>query len=113
VQSTVLIDHNDHASNPFLHTYHPDHDNLVADFASGQPVGRESYTINRVIKLTFDTSGNDFNSLTRSSKRLSGIYEETLTLIGLAANPANEKSYAMKGVFAINRISDIATLTTQ
>lgn len=113
VQSTVLIDHNDHASNPFLHTYHPDHDNLVADFASGQPVGRESYTINRVIKLTFNTSGNDFNSLTRSSKRLSGIYEETLTLIGLAANPANEKSYAMKGVFAINRISDIATLTTQ
>jgi len=113
VQSTVLIDHNDHASNPFLHTYHPDHDNLVADFASGQPVGRESYSIKRDIKLTFNTSGNDFKSLTRSSKRLSGIYEETLTLIGLAANPANEKSYAMKGVFVINRISDIATLTTQ
>ena len=113
VQSTVEINHNDHESNPFLHTYHPDHDNLVADFASVQPVGRESYTINRVIKLTFDTSGNDFNSLTRSGKRLSGIYEETLTLIGLAANPANEKSYAMKGVFVINRISDIATLTTQ
>jgi len=113
VQSTVEINHNDHESNPFLHTYHPDHDNLVADFASGQPVGRESYTINRVIKLTFNTSGNDFNSLTRSGKQLSGIYEETLTLIGLAANPANEKSYAMKGVFVINRISDIATLTTQ
>ena len=114
VQSTVLIDHNDHASNPFLHTYHPDHDNLVADFASGQPVGRESYSIERVIKLTFNTSGNDFKSLTRSSKRLSGIYEETLTLIGLAgAGPVNEKSYAMKGVFVINRISDIATLTTQ
>ena len=114
VQSTVLIDHNDHASNPFLHTYHPDHDNLVADFASGQPVGRESYSIERDIKLTFNTSGNDFNSLTRSSKRLSGIYEETLTLIGLAgAGPVNEKSYAMKGVFVINRISDIATLTTQ
>ena len=114
VQSTVLIDHNDHASNPFLHTYHPDHDNLVADFASGQPVGRESYSIKRDIKLTFNTSGNDFNSLTRSSKRLSGIYEETLTLIGLAgAGPVNEKSYAMKGVFVINRISDIATLTTQ
>ena len=114
VQSTVLIDHNDHASNPFLHTYHPDHDNLVADFASGQPVGRESYSIKRDIKLTFNTSGNDFKSLTRSSKRLSGIYEETLTLIGLAgAGPVNEKSYAMKGVFVINRISDIATLTTQ
>ena len=114
VQSTVLIDHNDHASNPFLHTYHPDHDNLVADFASGQPVGRESYSIERDIKLTFNISGNDFNSLTRSSKRLSGIYEETLTLIGLAgAGPVNEKSYAMKGVFVINRISDIATLTTQ
>jgi hypothetical protein len=114
VQSTVQINHNDHESNPFLHTYHPDHDNLVADFASGQPVGRESYSIERDIKLTFNTSGNDFNSLTRSSKRLSGIYEETLTLIGLAgAGPVNEKSYAMKGVFVINRISDITTLTTQ
>ena len=114
VLATVLIDHNDHASNPFLHTYHPDHDNLGADFASGEPVGSESYTIKRDIKLTFNTSGNDFNSLTRSSKRLSGIYEETLTLIGLAATPpVNEKEYAMKGVFVINRISDIATLTTQ
>ena len=114
VQSTVQINHNDHESNPFLHTYHPDHDHLVADFASGQPVGRESYSIERDIKLTFNISGNDFNSLTRSSKRLSGIYEETLTLIGLAgAGPVNEKSYAMKGVFVINRISDIATLTTQ
>ena len=113
VLATVEIDHNDHASNPFLHTYHPDHDNLVADFASGQPVGRESYSIKRDIKLTFNTSGNDFKSLTRSSKRLSGIYEETLTLIGLAAATPNEKSYSMKGVFVINRISDIATLTTQ
>jgi hypothetical protein len=116
VQSTVpvQIDHNDHESNPFLHTYHPDHDNLVADFASVQPVGSESYSIKRDIKLTFNTSGNDFNSLTRSGKRLSGIYEETLTLVGLAgAAPVNEKSYSMKGVFVINRVSDIATLTTQ
>ena len=75
---------------------------------------RVSNVASKYIKLTFNTSGNDFNSLTRSSKRLSGIYEETLTLIGLAATPpVNEKEYAMKGVFVINRISDIATLTTQ
>ena len=28
----------DHVANPFLHTYHPDHDNLNADFDATSPV---------------------------------------------------------------------------
>jgi hypothetical protein len=45
---------------------------------------------------------------------LTGTYEETMTLFGLATSgAANEKSYAMKGAFVLNRISGIATLETE
>ena len=55
-----------------------------------------------------------FASLTRTGRQLLGTYEETMTLFGLATSgAANEKSYAMKGAFALNRISDIATLETE
>ena len=56
---TVAVDvgYNDQTSNPFVHTYHPDHDNLTADFKTVQPVGRESYRIRREITLTFETAG--------------------------------------------------------
>ena len=32
--TTVTLSYNDQASNPFLHTYHPDHDNLDATFST-------------------------------------------------------------------------------
>ncbi|MDA7624801.1 hypothetical protein N8697_01385 [bacterium] len=114
VSVSVDIGYNDQASNPFVHTYHPDHDNLAADFKATQPVGRESYRIKRDIKLTFEPPGSGFVSLTRTGRQLIGTYEETLTLYGLATSgAANEKSYAMKGAIVLNRISDIATLETE
>ncbi|MBC8244360.1 MAG: hypothetical protein H8E20_08205 [Verrucomicrobia bacterium] len=112
--TTVEIGHGDRGSNPFLHAYHPDHDNLSADFKTTQPVGRESYRIKREIQLTFTPPGNGFGERTRTGKRLAGTYEETMTLYGQASDgAANEKSYAMKGAFVLNRISDIATLTME
>src|SRR5690606_18393096 len=42
-------------TNPFLHTYHPDHDNLDARFESVLPEGEESYTIRRAIRLEFQS----------------------------------------------------------
>ena len=33
VTVTVPIDYRDQSSNPFLHTYHPDHDNLDPTFS--------------------------------------------------------------------------------
>jgi hypothetical protein len=111
---TVDVGYNDQASNPFVHTYHPDHDNLAVDFKTVQPVGRESYRIRREITLTFEPPGSGFASLTRTGRRLFGAYEETMTLFGLATSgAANEKSYAMKGSFTLNRISDTATLTIE
>ena len=47
-------------------------------------------------------------------RQLVGNYEETMTLYGLVGDSQpNEKRFAMKGEFVINRISDIATLTME
>ena len=44
---SVKTDYNDQSSNPFLHTYHPDHDNLDAKFKNELNQGNESWGINR------------------------------------------------------------------
>ena len=69
----------------------------------------------RKIRITGgEPPGRGFASLTRTGRQLLGTYEETMTLFGLATSgAANEKSYAMKGAFVLNRISDIATLETE
>ncbi len=111
---TVEVDYNDHGSNPFLHTYHPDHDNLSVDFKTLAPVGSESYRIKRQITLTFSSPSTNFSGLTSGGRQLVGDYEETMTLYGLVGDSQpNEKRFAMKGEFVINRISDIATLTME
>jgi hypothetical protein len=49
---------NDHASNPFLRTYHPDHDNLDATFKQELPQGSESYTdLTRETALSVTATG--------------------------------------------------------
>lgn len=112
----VSLAFDDQESNPFLHTYHPDHDNLDPTFQTPLPQGQESYGIERSIVLSL--AGNptaDFQSLT--SAALSGAYHETIKLFGLR-NAASDGStttatgsYSIDGVFSLNRISTISTLT--
>jgi len=63
--TTVALPYGDQASNPFLHTYHPDHDNLDSSFKNQQPVGVESYDIGRQITMSITSPGGDFDSVTR------------------------------------------------
>ncbi|MCI0534482.1 MAG: hypothetical protein L0Z50_04575 [Verrucomicrobiales bacterium] len=105
---TLNESYDDQSSNPFLHTYHPDHDNLDAKFATVLAQGAESYGARRQITLNFTGGGTDFNSLTRSGSQLSGDYVETLTFLG-KSGPTRQ--FDVRGTFTLNRISDIATLT--
>lgn len=106
---TVAVSYKDHVSNPFLHTFHPDHDNLDANFKNVLPRGVESYDITRAIKLTFNTAGTDFNSLTASAQSRSGTYEETMTI---GARGGAGRDFRLTGRFDLQLISPIATLTT-
>jgi hypothetical protein len=106
--TTVQLSYTNQASNPFLHGYHPDHDNLDATFQNQLPRGSESYDITRRIALNISPPGSDFASLTAAGHSFTGTYLETITLAGLGTDT---RDYNVSGVFALNRISPIATLT--
>jgi hypothetical protein len=110
--TTVTDAYDDQAANPFLHTYHPDHNNL--DFTASPPkelpAGSESYNLSRQITLSIVANGNDFVSLTSAGSSLSGAYSEVISLGGLGGFP---RIFNTAGSFTLTRISPIATLTTQ
>lgn len=105
---TVPLAYDDQSSNPFLHTFHPDHDNLDATFQNKLPRGAESYEVTRKITLTLSPPGTDFSSLTAAGQTLSGTYVETITILGVGSA---SRDFQVTGNFTINRISPIATLT--
>lgn len=107
--ASVPLAHDDQASNPFLHTYHPDHDNLDAQFTAALARGNESYGVTRQITLSFTAPQNDFNGLTQGSQDLGGNYIETITF---QARGSQTRQYNVLGTFTLQRISDIATLTS-
>jgi hypothetical protein len=95
---TVTLGHND-SSHPFVHVYHPDHDNKDERFEQQLPAGRESNTITRAIEFTFlPTNPNGFDP-EWGGTRLGGTYRETIT--GLRSLPI-----VCNGAFVINRIAD-------
>jgi len=105
--ATISLAYNDQVSNPFLHTYHPDHDNLDATFSMELAQGMESYGLQRQITLTFSPPGNDFNSLTGGATAW-GYYQESITVQGFAGA---QRNFNVAGTFSLNRLSSIATLT--
>ncbi len=108
--TTVGTAYDDQSSNPFLHTYHPDHDNLDATFQNELAQGYESYGITRQITLNVSPPANDFVSLTSSAQNLVGYYLETISLSGLGGATRN---FYVTGTFALTRLSTIPTLNQQ
>ena len=111
----VNLPHDAHASNPFLHTFHPDHDNLDANFSSTQlPAGFESFNVKRAITLSINPPADNFNALTRSRQTYEGVYSESLTFEGKqTAQGVEARTYETQGSFTVNRVNSIPTLTTQ
>ena len=105
----VNTPHGDQAANPFLHTFHPDHDNRNATFDQYLARGVESYDINRNVSLTIANPANTFNALTSGHRTLMGIYTETMTLRGKGSEA---KEYAAQGEFTLNRISTNPVIAT-
>lgn len=94
----------DDAANPFVHQYHPDHDNRSP---AGQPLtaGQESFTLTRSISYSFTPAppnapaGTDWGPDT-----IGGTYQETIT--GLRSVPVT-----VSGTFRLQRASEISQLT--
>ncbi len=100
----VTVPH-DHKTNPFVHAYHPDHDNKKADFLSFHDEGVESYKIVRSCTFTFLKNAPEGTSTVGwGSTVIGGMYSETVT--GLHKNPLT-----VTGTFQLRRVSEIASLT--
>lgn len=91
-------------TNPFVHQYHPDHDNKNARFDASLPEGVESYTVTRVCKFTFLSAPPDPGTVGWGSAVIGGTYEETLT--GLHRTPIT-----VRGTFELRRASEVGSLT--
>ena len=112
----VAVEYDDHASNPFLHTYHPDHDNLNARFENKLVQGNESYQVIRDITLRLNGSQSGFDGLSSGGITLIGEYEEIITLGGKAKPSITEREsrqYGMKGTVVFRRITPEADIITQ
>ncbi len=94
----------DERTNPFVHQYHPDHDNKDARF---QPVaaGVESYTVTRACTFQFSaTPPPGVSSLGWGASVLGGTYTETIT--GLHRQPIT-----ISGTFTLRRVSELGDIT--
>jgi hypothetical protein len=103
----------DGMSNPFVHTYHPDHDNLNARFTQTVPQGSESYTVVRDITLQFTPPSDDFAGRTSVGQSLGGVYGETIRVLGLARGGGNAdtRTFEVKGDFVLNRLTPIPVVS--
>lgn len=109
--ATITEAYDNQASNPYLHTYHPDHNNLnyATTPPTELPVGSQSYDISQTLSLLVVPNNEDFLSLTTGNTRLSGQYTEVITLTGLGGAT---RTFNTAGTFSLTRISSISTLTT-
>ena len=113
--TSLTVEHNDLTANPFIHNYHPDHDNLDARFEKKLDQGNESYQIKREVTIKLSGSQSGFNGLALSGKVIRGDYEEIITLSGKAkiSGSGNEtRQYGMRGVVDFRKITSVSNLKT-
>ena len=91
----------DDPANPFVHQYHPDHDNLDSE-GDKLADGIESYTVTRTVKFEFANSSPGTPGW--GSSVIGGTYSETVT--GL-----HKDELKLTGSFELSRISELGTIT--
>ena len=99
---TISTPFNDPTS-PFVHQYHPDHDNKSG--TTPLEAGQESYDLSRAVTFAISAAAPAGVSATGyGSSVIAGNYTEVLT--GL-----RKDSVTVTGTFSLRRVSEIGTLT--
>ena len=100
IQFDITTDYDSYDNNPFLHAFHPDHDNLDASFSNQLSQGIESFGIRRQMTFKFTTHSGSFEDIILAGSNKGGIYEETLTLEGNGFN----RSIDLQGTFILQQV---------
>ncbi|MDZ8119879.1 hypothetical protein [Pontiella agarivorans] len=113
ISARIITAFNDQRSNPFLHTYHPDHDNLDSRFKQELGQGAESYTIEREIMLNVAPPGTNFSDRVQAHQQLTGSYQEVIRVMGLprAGGTNDTQIFEVHGLFSMGRVSEISEIT--
>jgi hypothetical protein len=99
---TIATPFNDPAS-PFVHQYHPDHDNKSGSTALVS--GQESYDISRAVTFTLAaTPPEGVSPIGYGGSVIAGTYAEVIS--GL-----HKETLQVAGTVTLNRVSEIGTLT--
>lgn len=102
---TVVLEYDD-PRNPFMHRYHPDHNNLRPDYETMLDEGIESWTVTRHLTLDFTAADPEFPEGAQAGwgdARIGGVYLETIE--GL-----HRQDITVQGVFRLRRVSNIVEL---
>jgi len=102
-------------TNPYVHTYHPDHDNRNARFDGSVSAGVESPDITRACSFAFTvTPPAGTSSQGWGSSVIGGNYTETIGGIRKAkmANSTTTNSVNVTGTFVLRRVSELGAITT-
>jgi hypothetical protein len=101
--SRTIVTPFDDPTSPYVHQYHPDHDNKSGSTALAS--GQESYDLSRVVTFSFAAAAPTGVSATGyGSSVIAGSYAETLT--GL-----RKDSVTVTGTFTLRRVSEIGMLS--
>jgi hypothetical protein len=93
----------DDPTSPFVHQYHPDHDNKSG--TTPLEAGQESYDLSRAVTFAISAAAPAGVSATGyGASVIAGNYTEVLT--GL-----RKDSVTVTGTFSLRRVSEIGTLT--
>jgi hypothetical protein len=110
---TVTLPFNDR-TNPFVHAYHPDHDNKDAR-GNPLPAGVESYTVTRTCSFTFSpTPVAGADALGWGTTVLGGTYTESVRGLMSYTDPATNTrrdDIELSGTFLLRRIDESGSIT--
>ncbi|RYD36485.1 MAG: hypothetical protein EOP86_05845 [Verrucomicrobiaceae bacterium] len=112
LKRTISLPFND-PTNPFVHQYHPDHDNKDA---RGEPLvaGQESYSVTRQVTFTF-TSTPPAGSLVTTgwgSSVIGGTYAETIQGLNKdSTGVGTGNGLKLTGTFELRRASELGSIS--
>jgi hypothetical protein len=99
---TVTLGYDD-PTNPFVHQYHPDHDNYQSDGTTKLPNAVESHSVSRVITFNFTATPLPGSAIGWGSSVIGGTYQEEIT--GL-----HKDSLTLRGIFQLRRVSEMGQI---